>query len=117
MKFYLVLATILCLCQIWAEEATSALDLDLDNFVNQVSRSPHFVMFFAPWCGHCKRLEPTWEELAGKLNKDVDKKVTIAKVDCTKATTLCRAQEVTSYPTLKFFKIGGEEFMGQRDIT
>ena len=117
MKLNLVVATILCLCQIWAEEASSALDLNNDNFVSQVSRSPHFVMFFAPWCGHCKRLAPTWEELAEKLNKDVNEKVTIAKVDCTEAKALCNAQEVTGYPTLKFFKIASEEFMGQRDIT
>ena len=34
---------------------------------------------YAPWCGHCKKLVPTWEELAtaakGKFN--------VAKVDCT----------------------------------
>jgi len=121
MKCLLLLSAVLGLCHAGAEEAASALNLNNDNFVSQVSGSPHFVMFFAPWCGHCKRLAPAWEELAAKMNKDVEKEVTIAKVDCTEATALCSAQDVTGYPTLKFFKNGAEKddgvkYRGQRDL-
>ena len=103
------------------EEAMTAPSLTEGNFVSQVSGSPHFIMFYAPWCGHCKRLAPTWEELAGKMNKDVEKEVTIAKVDCTEQTALCSAQDVTGYPTLKFFKSGAEKedgvkYRGGRDL-
>merc|ERR1719458_2406777 len=95
--------------------------LDAKNFEESVKTGVSFVKFFAPWCGHCKRLAPTWEELAAKHNKDVDSEVTIAKVDCTVATALCSAQDVTGYPTLKFFKNGAEKddgvkYRGQRDL-
>eukprot|EP00088_Acartia_fossae_P060237 TRINITY_DN7208_c0_g1_i1.p1 TRINITY_DN7208_c0_g1~~TRINITY_DN7208_c0_g1_i1.p1 ORF type:complete len:398 (-),score=125.61 TRINITY_DN7208_c0_g1_i1:188-1381(-) len=103
------------------EEAMSALSLTEANFKDEVGSGPHFVMFFAPWCGHCKRLAPTWEELALKNNDKEDKEVTIAKVDCTQQTALCSAQDVTGYPTLKFFKSGfekddGVKYRGNRDL-
>jgi len=102
------------------EEAPAAPSLDEKTFKDQVGANPHFIMFYAPWCGHCKRLAPVWEELATKYNTAEEKEVTIAKVDCTVATALCSAQDVTGYPTLKFFKNGfekddGVKYRGNRD--
>ena len=48
-------------------------------------------------CGHCKRLAPTWDKLAEKLNSGDE--VTLARVDCTEQTSLCSDHDVTGYPT------------------
>ncbi|KAG9427993.1 thioredoxin domain-containing protein 5 [Apis mellifera carnica] len=75
-------------------------------------------MFYAPWCGHCQRLEPIWEQIA-KMSYNEDSNVKIAKVDCTTDSNLCAEHDVTGYPTLKFFKAGetkGIKFKGTRDL-
>lgn len=90
-----------------------------ESFKKDVEEKAHFVMFYAPWCGHCKRLAPTWNDLAVKYTEKEEKDVVIAKVDCTIETALCSGQDVTGYPTLKFFKSGadsGVKYRGQRDI-
>lgn len=60
-------------------------------------------------CGHCTRLKPTFGQLAEMLNNQDESRVRIAKVDCTENQKTCSANEVTSYPTLKFFKLNSEE--------
>ena len=95
---------------------------DEETFGEKVANKPHFIMFFAPWCGHCKRLKPTWEDLSSKYNdKDEEEQdVLIGKVDCTVERSLCSAQDVNGYPTLKFFKSGtnsGVKYYGQRDLS
>jgi len=43
--------------------------LTKDNFKKLVLDSDYlwFVEFYAPWCGHCKNLAPSWEKAARQL--------------------------------------------------
>lgn len=75
---------------------------------------PVFVKMYAPWCGHCKRLAPTWEELSKKYTQ-----ASVVKVDCTIEQALCQAQGIRGYPTLMYFPKGSKEaekYQGARDI-
>ena len=56
--------------------------------------------------GHCKKLAPTWSELADSYKGS--EQVAIAQVDCTTAQDVCKTAAVTGYPTLKAFYSGTE---------
>jgi len=73
------------------------------------------VKYYAPWCGHCKKLAPIWEELgtayAGNDN------IVIAKFDAT--ANEAEGVEVRGYPTLIFYprdNKAGVNFDGDRTL-
>ena len=67
------------------------------------------VMFYAPWCGHCKRAKPHFVSAAAKLKADgVEGRV--AAVDCTVHRKLSQRFEVKGFPTIKYFKDGEMAF-------
>ena len=61
------------------------------------------VMFYAPWCGHCKKFKPELEKAAAVLRKE---NLIVAKVDATVEKDLAQKYKVRGYPTVKFFKKG-----------
>lgn len=73
------------------------------------------VEFYAPWCGHCKKLAPEYEAAATKL-KNNDPPVPLAKIDCSENKKTCESQGAAGYPTLKIYRKGvGVPFEGPRD--
>lgn len=98
-----------------ADDVLQLNDADFDS--KTASHDTVLVMFFAPWCGHCKRLKPEFEKAASTL-KNNDPPVILAKVDCTEdGKDTCSRFSVSGYPTLKIFK-GGElstDYNGPRE--
>lgn len=89
-----------------------------DNFADKIADGKvYFIKFFAPWCGHCKRLAPTWADLA-EYYKGSDE-VAVAHVDCTAHKNVCSNAEVRGYPTLKVYHGGEakEQYKGSRELS
>jgi len=77
-----------------------------------------FVKFYAPWCGHCKRLTPVWDELSTKTSTEyADDGIIIAKVDVTSNQELGSRFDIKGFPTLLFFANRKMyEYRGARDV-
>jgi len=113
MKNHLLLLTIFSLLLAIKQGTAEVVSLTAGTFEHQTQAATGattgnwFVMFFAPWCGHCKRLKPTWSETAQALAEQEDASyTTLATVDCTVEKSVCERFAIRSYPTLLFFHQG-----------
>ncbi len=88
---------------------------DMDGNQNQ----DVIIEFYAPWCGHCKRLMPVWEEL-GVTFKDIPT-VRVAKMDAT--ANEHEAVDLSGFPTIMLWPAksnaitGGIIYEGVRELS
>uniref|UniRef100_A0A1A8P0Y2 Protein disulfide-isomerase A6 n=1 Tax=Nothobranchius rachovii TaxID=451742 RepID=A0A1A8P0Y2_9TELE len=86
------------------------IELTDDNFDKLVLESGDvwMVEFFAPWCGHCKNLEPEWTAAATAVKEQTKGKVHLGAVDATVHQVLASRYEIRGFPTIKIFRKGEE---------
>lgn len=93
--------------------ASSSRVLELsDKFIDISKDGLWFVKFYAPWCAHCRRIEPIWAHVAQAL---YNSPIKVAKVDCTRFTAVATHFKVRAYPTILFIKGSFyHEYAGER---
>jgi protein disulfide-isomerase/protein disulfide-isomerase A1 len=73
---------------------------------------------YAPWCGHCKKLEPEYEKIGKKVKKEgLDDILMIAKMDGTQNDPPVDSMEWSGFPTMFYIKAGNKtpiKYEGER---
>ena len=114
----LLLATLIVACAAAASacenEVVELTPLTFQSLVG--GEKPAMVMFYAPWCGHCKALKPDWEKLGESSDCN---NVMIGRLDCDNEANLelCSEYEIQGYPTVKGFPANddfGEDYGAPR---
>jgi protein disulfide-isomerase-like protein len=82
-----------------------------EDFENMEQDS--MVLFYAPWCPHCKTVMGDW----AKLKKSSPNGVKIAKVNCDEKPELAEKHDIKGFPTIILFKNGKKVyFEGPRNL-
>ncbi|OUM57071.1 hypothetical protein PIROE2DRAFT_18049 [Piromyces sp. E2] len=85
------------------------------NFIKTKTLKP--MIFYSPSCPHCKDLAPLYKDAAKEV-REKNVRVVVAEVDCSENQEICQKENITKYPTLKFYKDGEykAEFLEKRTV-
>ena len=95
---------------------TNVIHLDNSNYTEAIKKYDHlYLLFYAPWCGHCRHFMPIYLETANYC-KEKNISATFAKIDGTASENASIYFQIEEFPTLFFFKKGEKfKFNGMRN--
>lgn len=106
----LVLGLIFALSVVVSATSANVVELTDADYNAKTSKGsdmlPMFISYTAQWCGHCKRLHPTWDALADQLAEE-GSAVTMANIDADVNSGAGRSAGIRGFPTLKFIDESG----------
>lgn len=77
-------------------------ELSPSDVSKELDHGKKLVLIYADWCGHCKKIKPTWDSVSEKVNKDDELKM--VKINCGEGTPeqkkIMSKYEVDGYPTI-----------------
>lgn len=83
---------------------SAVVKLEQDNFQDFLKENSLVMAeFFAPWCGHCKKLAPEYVKAAEELKS---KNVSLVQIDCDDNRDLCMQLQIPGFPSIKLIKDG-----------
>ncbi|KAL7291385.1 protein disulfide-isomerase TMX3 [Trichogramma pretiosum] len=103
---------IACTVIVSSTEASRVLELS-DKLLDIHKEGPWLIMMYAPWCAHCKRLEPVWAHVAQYLHST---SIRVGRIDCTRFKNVAHTFQIKGFPTIMFFK-GDQQFVYNGDRT
>jgi len=109
----MIYAVVLLCAAVYASGPAQLTDANFDDFIKENDKV--LVEFYAPWCGHCKNLEPKYHAAAEEINDNDDIPAKLAQVDAT-AVNFAGDYGVEGYPTMLWFENGDhEKYSGPRE--
>lgn len=102
----------------------NVITLTESNFQKKVldSNDAWLVVFYAPWCGYCQKLQPIYEEASQALRKDGIKNVKLGALNADEHKNFAHQFGINGFPTLLHFPFGrktekdAQPFQGDRTL-
>lgn len=98
-------------------ENSDVIQLTGKDFLDTLSKGPLLVKFYSHRCGFCKKLAPTWEDLATKAKVD-NKSWKVAKVNVLNEEKIGRKYNINAFPTVYLLRSGEKPvlYRGDRSV-